>query len=286
VANATFVKQLLDRSETYGLLMAKRLLQQLKSIHRGSESARPAVVFVAGVQRSGTNMLMDVLERSMVTDVYHERDPRAFDNYQMREKSVIGDLYKRSSAEHFVIKSLCELQDLRQLMQTFSPAKTLWCFRRYPDVVNSMLVSFKNQAAQVKRVANDPDSDEWWGKGMSSSTHKLVSECVHQDIDDASACALQWYFRNILFFEQQFENNENVLLVCYEDLVKIPEQTFPRIFEFLEIPYRPFVSKNVFSSSIGKSNPPYLMPAVVSLCDELHRRLMNAYRNQNNGRVY
>ena len=53
-------------------------------------------VFVAGVQRSGTNMLMDALERSFETDVYHERDPRAFDNYLMRPPEVIARLHARS----------------------------------------------------------------------------------------------------------------------------------------------------------------------------------------------
>ena len=35
-------------------------------------------VFVAGMQRSGTNLLMDVLDASHATQVFHETDPRAF----------------------------------------------------------------------------------------------------------------------------------------------------------------------------------------------------------------
>ena len=63
---------------------------------RARRGGPPLTLLVAGVQRSGTNMVMDVLERSLETDVYHERDPRAFDNYEMRPLEVIRGLRARS----------------------------------------------------------------------------------------------------------------------------------------------------------------------------------------------
>lgn len=43
-------------------------------------------VFVAGMHRSGTNMLMEVLDWNGLTDVYHEADLRAFTpGYEMRD---------------------------------------------------------------------------------------------------------------------------------------------------------------------------------------------------------
>ena len=75
-------KKLKRRSSRALLLGKKSLLHRLVGQAGGGASRR--YLFVGGVQRSGTNMLMDVLERSYETDVYHERDPRAFDGYQMR----------------------------------------------------------------------------------------------------------------------------------------------------------------------------------------------------------
>jgi hypothetical protein len=251
-----------------GLLLGSKYCLQRFS----TQPADRLTVFVAGVQRSGTNMMMDVLERSYQTDVFHERDERAFANYLMRPSSVIRGLYEQSKASHFVIKSLCELQDLSRLMSEFSPAKAVWVVRNYEDVVNSMLVSFGNHAKQVQRIAKDRHSDGWRGEGMSDATHALVRRFASEDLDDASAAALIWYFRNVLFFEQGFDRAPTVILVPYERLVTEPEQEFRRVFEFLGLAYSPRVNAKVFPSSIRKREPPPIDPGIRQLCDDLTAR--------------
>lgn len=260
----------LERLERDGLMFAKGLYQKLASRNNGT--SLPAVSFVAGVQRSGTNMLMDVLERSFATDVIHERDLRAFERFQMREPAVIRSLVEGSRGGHFIIKSLCELQHLTRLMEDFAPARTVWIVRDYNDVVNSMRLSFGNQAKQVKRIAKDRDSDGWQGQGMSDATHALVEERVHPEITDASAAALIWYFRNQLFFDQGFDRDPRVLLVRYESLVTQPTLEFQRIFAFLDIPYRPWHSRKVVAHSIHKARQPEIEPAVRELCDVMTAR--------------
>ncbi len=230
-------------------------------------------VFVAGMQRSGTNMMMDVLERSYDTDVYHERDRRAFDNYQMRKRSVIHELAERSAAPVFIIKALCELQELESLMEEFAPAKTLWVMRHYEDVVNSMMVSFRNQAKQVRRIVEQRDEGWWLGRGMSDQTYALVSRLAPEDVDDANAAALQWYFRNQLFFDQGFDSDPRVLAVSYEHLASDPQTQFQHIFQFLGLRYTPRVAASVFASSIRRRSPPKLGPEVVEVCDVLNARI-------------
>ena len=157
-------------------------------------------VFISGMQRSGTNMLMKILDYNLNTDVYHETDYRAFDNYKMRDRVVIRQLLARSSASTFIIKSLFELQDIKQLMTDFSPAKTVWIVRSYDDVTNSMLASFReNIIARIVRVVKE-NSDEWLAAGMSQQTKEKLSPYVHPEMSEASAAATQWYFRNVLFF--------------------------------------------------------------------------------------
>lgn len=246
------------------LLLSGKRLRQLLDVKRDTRT-----VFVAGVQRSGTNMLMDVLERSYETDVYHERDSRAFENYQMRPQSVIRDLYEGTRASHFIIKTLCELNRLNDLMRDFTPSRTVWIVRNYEDVVNSMLVSFGNQSSQVKRIAQDITSDGWLSEGMSAATHTLLREHVHDKIDDASACALIWYFRNIHFFELGLDTNPDVMLVRYEDLVTNPKNEFSRIFAFLELKYTARVSRKVVASSIRKRPSPPIEEGVREVCEHL-----------------
>ena len=270
VSRNSWPGRVLERLERVGVMATKGLYQFMQGRRNGTRL--PAVSFVAGVQRSGTNMLMDVLERSFVTDVFHERDRRAFDRFQMRERAVIRSLVASSRASHFIIKSLCELQHLARLMEDFSPARTVWIVRDYNDVVNSMRVSFGNQAKQVRRIAKDRDSDGWQGQGMSDATHALVRARVHEDIDDSSAAALIWYFRNQLFFDQGFERDPRVLLVRYESLVTQPVVEFQRIFAFLDLPYRPWHSRKVVAHSIRKARRPEIEAPIRELCEDMTAR--------------
>ncbi len=255
------------------LLASKALSHRVRRLlGRGLNGKR--YVFVAGMQRSGTNMIMDVLERSYEADVYHERDPRAFDNYEMRDRAVIHRLAERSAAPVFVIKALCELQELRSLMDEFAPAKVVWVMRNYEDVVNSMLVSFRNQAKQVQRIVANRDDKGWWlGRGMSDETYALLKELVHADINDASASALQWYFRNVLFFEQGLDADPRVMAVSYESLVTDPQLQFKRIFDFLNLRFTPQVASIIFASSIRRRNPPEIEPAIRRVCEEMSARI-------------
>lgn len=255
------------RIERGVLLLAKQTHQRM------SATVPRLHVLVAGVQRSGTNMLMDVLERSWDTDLYHETDARAFDTYEMRPRPVIHALIERSPAPVFVIKALCELDQLKSLLDEFAPAKSVWMVRDYNDAVSSALVSFRNFAKQVGRIAIDRNADGWRGRGMSDETHALVRSLYTAQMNDATAAALIWYFRNMLYFEQNLHQDEHVMLAHYENLVTAPQVEFPRIFDFLGLNYSPFVSRKVFANSIRHRSPPPIAEPVRALCERLSTRL-------------
>lgn len=228
-------------------------------------------IFIAGMQRSGTNMLMDILEKSWETDVYHERDSRAFDNYQMRDRHTIQKLINQSRAPKFIIKALCELQDLKELMEYFKPAKVIWIVRSYDGVVASMLKSFPNMEKQAIRIVHK-GSKEWLGRGMTDETRNKLKDIIHEGMGDSSASALQWYFRNILFFDQQFDKDQRVLLISYEDLVTRPEINVKKICHFIGITYRPRMISDVFTHSIKRRNLSEIDPKARELCSELQSR--------------
>lgn len=264
------VKASIDAIERKAFLAFKYLIHNTRPSNAGT--AEKTTVFVAGHQRSGTNMLMDVLERSYETDVYHERDERAFDNYQMRELPVIRKLHENSRSRRFVIKALCELQDLPELMENFKPARTIWMVRNYRDVANSAVRSFTGFALNARFLADDPEAAGWRGKGMSEETRAIVRAVVHPDITETSGAALQWYVRNALFFEQGLDRDPRVLLVSYENLVSQPQAEFGRIFDFLDIKFTPWMGKNIFASSIGKSHDPEIDAPIRQLCEDMMGR--------------
>ena len=265
-------KKAAARVQHEAMLATKKIRQRLSGDRPGLH------VFVAGMQRSGTNMLMDVLERSLYTDLYHETDTRAFDNYEMRPLPVIHHLVATSHAPVFIIKALCESDHLKDLLDEFPPAKAVWLVRDYVDAVSSALVSFNNFAAQVGRIAHDRNSDGWRGRGMSDATHALVRSVYTPEMTDATAAALIWYLRNVLYFEQQLHQDERVLLAHYEQLVTAPQVAFPQIFDFLGLNYSVFVSSQVFASSIRRREPPVIAAPVHELCTALTERLHAARR--------
>ncbi len=254
----------------YQLLMAAKASYQYIFPDR---SVDKPVIFVAGVQRSGTNMVMDVLERSYETEVYHERSKKAFSNYEMLDSTIIRDLYRKSKGKHFVIKTLCELQRLNELMEQFPNSKVIWVFRHYDDSINSMLVSFKNQARQAKEVAEDRNGSQWRGQGMSDTTHKLVKDLVHDKLSNESGAAIFWYYRNILFFENHFPDNDRVMLISYEQMVQDPQNHFNTIFTFLDLKYTPRISKNVHSRSIRLREPREIDQNIRDQCNMLYKKL-------------
>ena len=275
------IRRAWEITDRASLLASKRAIQRIGSFVRKHE--RSVCLLVAGVQRSGTNMVMDVLERSYATEVYHERDPRAFANYQLREEEVIQSLIAHSRSPLVVVKCLMESQKLSSLMNAFVPARALWVFRDYHDAVNSMMRSFCNQANQVNRIVQDRDSDGWLGDCMSDATHEIISRLTTPDLDDANAAAIQWYFRNVRFYEQRLDRSPEMLAVHYDDLVTEPGEQFKRVFDFAGIEFSPRVLRRVRDSSIRRRLPPELREDVEDLCQQLYVRLKESAAMTNRG---
>jgi hypothetical protein len=229
-------------------------------------------VFVAGMQRSGTNLLMDVLDASAATQVFHETDPRAFERYEMRDLAVIRQLAGQCPAPVFVIKALCELERIQPLMDAFEPAKTLWMVRDWRDSVNSAIKSFGNFVPQWKRLAHG-DANDWRGRGMSPATRELLAAMYRPDAGEAEGAAIMWFYRNALFFEQRLAADPRVRVVFYEDLVRHPMREVAAVYDFLGLPgFNAAIAGRIHARSVKHRSPPDIAPAVGALCDDLLAR--------------
>jgi hypothetical protein len=229
-------------------------------------------VFVAGMQRSGTNLLMDVLDASAVTQVFHETDTRAFERYEMRDVAVIRQLAEQCPAPVFVVKALCELDRIKSLMETFTPAHTLWVVRDWRDSVNSAIKSFGNFVPQWQRLV-EGDTEDWRGRGMSSATRELLVALYRPEASEAEGAAIMWFYRNVLFFEQQLAADPRVRVVFYEDLVQHPLREVAAVYAFLGLPgFNAAKARRIHAHSVKRRSPPDIAPAVTALCDELLAR--------------
>lgn len=255
----------------------RRLYRRYKGLRQNLGLGLPRThVFVAGQQRSGTNMLMEVLEWSPYTDVYHETDRRAFNaTYEMREAEDIHALAQKSRAPFFIVKSLCELDRLGGLLDAFPPAKAVWIVRHYHDSSNSAVRSFGNFVPQLKRLAQDKGSDAWRGRGMSDATQTLLKQVAGLEPSELDGAAMMWYYRNVLFFEQGLHQDRRVALLRYEDWVRQPAAKLGSLGRFLGLPgCGPWMTRYIHGASVRKSRPPALLPEVEAACAGLMARFM------------
>lgn len=230
-------------------------------------------LFVTGVQRSGTNMLMQTLERNAAIDVYHEGDRRAFDNYSMKPETVIRGLVSKAPFPVVAVKALLEGHKVDALLETFSPARAIWMFRHYDDVNNSSLKNFPGWRNKIADVMADREKGDWRGLGMTDETWKLLNQLYRPDLDDASVNGLFWFYRNQLFFDRKLDKDPRVLLMSYEWLVQNVEPACRAVCDFAGVAYDPEMGDRIKSSSIGKNAPLPIDPDVKAVCDAMYDRL-------------
>jgi hypothetical protein len=246
----------------------KSLVQRIVP-NRGAKSC----VFVSGVQRSGTNMLMDMLEANLETEVFHESDARAFDDYELRPVETLHGLVDNSKARVVILKALLDGDRILDLLREFAPAKALWMVRSFYDCVNSNLRQWPGGRNMIDHLITGREKADWRGRGMTDETYRVVREHYRPDMSIASAQALFWYYRNQLFFDQELDRDSRVLTLSYEDTVHHPDVVLRRIGSFLSISVTPQMETIGHAASIGKNARPDIDKDIVGLCEAMQQRL-------------
>ncbi len=235
------------------------------------------ILFVLGFQRSGTTMLVDVLNESPEVDVYHESDKRAFASFQLRSKDVIDPLISTSTAHCTVFKPICDSHRALDLLGDYEGSKGIWIYRNYRDVTNSAVIFWGNHAIQV--IGDAVAGKMSWGwrqEAISQDTLTRIKEVWRPDISPHEAFALFWYQRNQIFFDLELSKNPRMFLVRYENLVTKQDQFFPKLFEFIGLPISKDLNFHVSATSIGKQEFPEASVNISAMCDEMLGRLDRA----------
>lgn len=135
----------------------------------------------------------------------------------------------------------------------------------------------KNYSERENVPIEDPHKCSIYAERVPPETFATIRELAHDNMTDAEGAALIWYIRNKIYFDLNLQNNKNVLLVKYEDLVKNPIPNLDKIFEFIGFPGSKDYSDSIFSSSILKNPAPPINHDVEKLCQDMMGRLDNIY---------
>lgn len=240
-------------------------------------SAMP--VYLVGVQRSGTNMVVHGLQRCPEFEVYNENNDRAFDSFRLRGDGTIASIIRSSRHRYVLFKPLIDSYRVDALLDDLdvdTPGRALWVYRNVDDRVRSSLAKFGDTNLRALADVARGVTDRWEAKGLSPEKLELIRSFDARSMSPASGSALFWYLRNSLCFELQLERRRDVLLVSYDAFVDDPDAEMRLVCRYLDFPWRPSLVSHVSRRAPGPRQRLTLEPRIRELCDDLQRRLDTA----------
>ncbi|MDO8954859.1 MAG: sulfotransferase [Gammaproteobacteria bacterium] len=227
-------------------------------------------VFVLGIQRSGTTMLMFAFHLHPEIAVYDEsRASKAFFDFQLRSMETTEKLVHANPFPVACFKPLADSHLTIQLLRRFPSARCIWALREYSDVANSFLRKFPHATRAIRLVCSGQEGGGWFQEGVSEATGRILRNLPWQNFSDYDFACLIWWARNRIFFEQKLEREKRVLLLHYEKLVTAPEESLRAVTNFIGIPFSTQMIRYIHARSISKYSPPQINPSVQELCDEI-----------------
>ena len=257
----------------------KRLHQTIKA-NKGEQS----ILFIVGCQRSGTSMLLNVLEKDLNTKCFGEfselTSTDAIAGIRLNSLELVKREFSKIKVPFIVSKPLVESQNVPELLDFFGNGTAIWMFRNYKDVASSNIKHFgvKNGIEDLRPFVNH-EPRNWRSEKASKQVQEIISKYFAEDMNPYDAAVLFWFARNSLYFDVGLDQNPRVMICCYEDFVLEPEKFVRRMYQQAGQAYPDInITKEVHSKSRKKGKDIQLSPAVEQLAQELQHRLETAYR--------
>jgi len=207
-----------------------------RSTH-GVEAGLSTPVFLVGVQRSGTNMVVRGLERSPEFAVHNENDRRVFHRYELKGIDTVRRVVGQSRARFTLFKPLCDSHRTDELLDhlgTTMPPRAIWAYRGMEGRVRSSLSKFRDHNLTVMAdIAAGRFLERWQAQGIRPETMELIRSFDWEQMTPASASALFWYVRNRVLFDLDLPDRPDVVVVSYRRLVKDPRHAIEPVLNLL-----------------------------------------------------
>lgn len=253
-------------------------------------------VFLVGVQRSGTNMLVRGFETSPAFDVCNENDRRAFTRFRLRPLEDIRELVQTDGHRWVLMKPLAESHRAAELLDTLgtpTPPKAIWAYRGVDGRVRSAVAKFgPNNLLTLRAIVRGETGREISVDGPSQEMVELVQgglspaslswlRSLDLDAMDAEAgAAAFWCVRNELYFELGLHGRDDVILSSYDRTIADPESAMRPLCAFLGLRFEPGLVAHVQRRE-GPGGVALALPQEIRRrADELSERLALAEREK------
>lgn len=230
-------------------------------------------VWVSGVPRSGTNMIMEMFDRSRDAYVLHEADPRAFENFHLRPNATLESVWRHAGHDTLVIKALLDAHRLPDLLALLPNSRLIWAYRDPWATVRSNRRKWPNGRNQLEAVVDDPESAGYRGRGMAPETLEILRQVYRPDCNATEAMALFWWYRHRLFFTQGLVDDDRVILLNYERLASDPERVGSQLCRTIGLSYAPRMIRHISDPSASEQPSEPVANDIRQLCQEMWQSL-------------
>jgi len=245
-----------------------------RAIHDCSPNATP--IYILGVQRSGTNMLLGAFAKAPETEIHNESmNSRAFSVWTLRGDDVVRSLIESSRHRCIIFKPLVDIYRVVHLMEGLgvpSSGRAIWIYRDFADRVRSVYGNWPDSPGEYGlRIATGYRN--WETAGLTEETLSIIDRLDAETMTPASGAALFWYLRNSLFFDLQLAPRPDVALISYDTFIVDPAPLMAQLCDFAGVRFR-----SEMVSGIARRPPPVSIeieidPVIADACDVLRRRL-------------
>ncbi len=233
------------------------------------------LVFVFGCQRSGTKMLMRVLDQAPEVRIYHEHHKAAFGGYELRSAPVIRGLRAINGAPVLIFKPICDNQRAASILDTHPDARGVWIYRHWADVVHSSIRKWGDHQLQVVQSLASGDTDWliWQRKRVPSDVIAELRKQVRPDLTVEEGSALFWWMRNTYYFSQGLDRHPAMHTLRYADLARDPEPVATALFDHIGLRFDPAYTAQINDRSVASQAPAQLRLPIRVLVDDLLARM-------------
>jgi len=234
-------------------------------------------MFIMGYGRSGTSILLNILDHDSRIEALGENDHKIAKNYMLLYEKL-NPVTKNSKAQVLVMKPILNSFDAYRILEEYNNAKIIWMVRDYKDVIASAIKKFGPTVANyMKNYVLYNKGNNWISSGLPDDTLKILKNLEKTDFTIYDWMAIVWWSINRTILLNNLLLKNRFLLVYYENLVTNPKEALNQIYNFIGIPYKFKFEKYIYRSSIGKGINIHLNPATEAMCNNLITEINKLY---------
>jgi len=243
-------------------------------------------IMIMGCQRSGTTLISNIFNKLPYSRVYGEFSELSDDDIDRIRLNSIKSVLRKLDNTHaplIVMKPLVESQNALQLLDSIPSSSVLWVYRHFIDVAKSDALKFNKTAGHgnLQAIIAGDDSN-WRCQNLSEETRDTIKSLYTKTLSGLECSCLFWYARNSLYFQQNLDNHQKVLLWSYEDLLNDVPGYFQNILTYhgFKFPSKD-LGKDTFSNVGSKSELTNINPSIEEVCSTLYKKLSCADKSIN-----